>query len=168
MTKRRDTGEHLEECRCGILASISEDLGSPAKFSEEKGEYTFTWLSDTGIPNSFVVRFCPFCGGQLPSSRRTSPFVAIPPAETVSLNELLEVVVSLEDALKVLGKPDADEANSFGIHTPVPTGQLSRTTYPRVLTYRKLSKFADVRIIEDPASGVKVIYEGRPREKTSP
>jgi hypothetical protein len=167
VTKKGDTRSDLKECRCGMTASISEDDRSPVKFSEEKGAYTLEWLSNAEIPNSLVIRFCPFCGGQVPPSQRTSLFMAIPPAETVRLNELLKDVLSREDALTVLGKPDSDDSNSFAIHTPVKTGQLSHTTYPRVLTYSKLSEFAKVRIIEDPASGLKVFYEGKPREKAS-
>src|SRR5689334_644770 len=111
VSKKCDANSNGVECRCGIIASIAEDGSSPVKFSEEKGEYTFAWLSGAGIPNSFVLHFCPFCGGQLPSSRGASPFIAIPPAETVRLNDLLKDVASLEDALKVLGKPDSDASN---------------------------------------------------------
>ena len=167
MTKKGSTSPDLKECRCGITASISEDVRSPVKFSEEKGAYTLEWLSNAEIPNSLVVRFCPFCGGQVLPSQRTSLFIAIPPAETVRLNELLKDVLTLEDALNVLGKPDADDSTGFGIHTPAKAGQLSYTRYYRALTYCKLSEFANVRIIEDHASGLKVFYEGKPREKAS-
>jgi hypothetical protein len=165
VTKKGSTSPALKECRCGITASISEDVCSPVKFSEEKGAYTLEWRSNTGIPNSFVVRFCPFCGGQMLPPRQTSLFTAIPPAERVRLNELLKDVLTLEDALNVLGKPDSDDSTGFGIHTPAKAGQFAHTIYPRVLTYGKLSEFANVRIIEDQVSGLKVFYEGKPREK---
>ena len=59
-----------------------------------------------------TMRYCFWCGGRLPESKRGSFFTTPDPAEMAEVQSLLQGAKSHEDVLQILGPPD--EILEFG------------------------------------------------------
>jgi hypothetical protein len=131
-------------CKCGFLERSSKDQEMPIKFDPELNEYNFIFTAANGEEASMRIYHCPFCGGRAPESKRGELFAKVSKDEISRLSKLTENIHTLEDALRGLGEPDVDDPNGMVVTTPERGGNPETTEVFRVLTYKKLSKTADV------------------------
>jgi hypothetical protein len=74
-------------------------------FDEEMNEYHIAYGPErTG---RLIIRYCPWCGGKLPESRRASFFTEPDPAEVSEVKRLMSSMRDIPTMLRVLGEPDA-------------------------------------------------------------
>lgn len=89
-------------CECGYPARWASDPMSPVQFDERLNEYQLL-LQNRGYAR---MRFCFWCGGRLPESKRGTLFTSMDDAELTEARSLLSGAKLFEDVVRVLGPPD--------------------------------------------------------------
>ena len=88
-------------CQCGAPEWWIADPHIPVEFDERMNEYGIvrdgSWT---------VMRYCFWCGGKLPESKRGDFFTTPSEAELAEVRALLKGCKSHEDVARVLGPPD--------------------------------------------------------------
>lgn len=120
-------------CSCGFLQHALQDERFPLRFEAQFNEYFFDHKLADGETLSIRLTHCPVCGGVTSKSKRDQFFVELSDDEMQRIHERLGKYKSVEDITRALGAPDMDENGD------------ARSRSIRVLTYKKLSKTADVR-----------------------
>jgi hypothetical protein len=149
------------ECRCGNLARLAGDPTCPVEFDEHLNEFHLTHI----IPNGggyTVIRFCPFCGGSAPQSRRDSLIRGISDAERQRLYDLTKDLRTMQDVIAVFGEPDAGPPMGKIVTIPPEKEGMPETTerYP-IRTYSKLSDVADVHVTVYSANKIEITFQGK-------
>jgi hypothetical protein len=93
-------------CNCGYPAKWAADPNSPIIFDETLKEYRVL-LKDSR--SCHIMRYCIFCGGKLPKSKRQELFSVLDKGEVDCVNAELAGAKSIADVYHRLGKPDAIE-----------------------------------------------------------
>lgn len=95
-------------CGCGMPDRWVASPHFPVEFDERMNEYTLV------NPNGAraVMRYCFWCGGKLPESKRGDFFTTPSKSEMAEVHSLLKEAQSHEDVVKVLGPPD--EVHNLG------------------------------------------------------
>jgi len=120
-------------CSCGFPQHALQDERFPLRFDAQFNEYFFDHKLPDGETLSIRLTHCPVCGGITSKSKRGQFFADLSDDELKRIHEQVGKYKSAEDITRALGAPDTDENGDAQ----------SRTV--RVLTYKKLSKTADVR-----------------------
>jgi len=150
-----------EPCKCGYLQESASDSTSPIIFDDKTGEFQFSFIGK-GLdgPSILIIYHCPFCGGAAPESKRALLFEVISNEEEARLAEILRPIQTVDDALKVLGKPDFDD---FEIsRMPEQDGNPPKTHHCRMLRYTEMSDVAFVEITERLDGKVYWGLQGKP------
>src|SRR4051794_25901079 len=92
--------EH-KNCECGHPERWVVDPHFPVEFDERMNEYH---LVHKGA--RWQMRYCFWCGGRLPESKRGTFFTKPDDAEMAEVRALLKGAKSHEDVLRILGPPD--------------------------------------------------------------
>jgi len=151
-----------ELCSCGYLEGQATDPDSPIVFSPETNEYHFEYKAPNAEGKGMLVIYhCPFCGGAAPESTRDQLFAQITAEEENRLNECLEGIITIEDAINKLGPPDHDDPRGVGIKAPEEDGSAPNIQSFRCLTYNNLSDSADVYITDYLRDRVHITYQGK-------
>jgi hypothetical protein len=145
------------ECACGLPAKWARSAHFPVTLDDETGEYQMIH----GPPEHravFIMRFCFWCGGRLPS-RRASLFMEPDEQELESLRVLLRDARSIADVLQRLGPPDivhewADDPS--GLFPPTEVRRWKRS-----LQYSKCWKTLDLQVFEMPDGSVNYATSGK-------
>jgi len=107
----------LNKCKCGMPERWVADPKYPVEFDKLTNEYHLA--CEDGIA---VMRYCFWCGGRLPESKRGDLFSTPGKEEEQEIQRLLSTAKTVDAVLQVLGKPDEtfewDEA-TYGISPDV-------------------------------------------------
>lgn len=95
-------------CDCGILTQLAWEAAFPIRFDAELNEYL---LSDREGRTEQLMRFCFWCGGSLPESRRDRLFCEISEREIQEVQRLLTGLTNSSEVVKLLGAPDNQVEN---------------------------------------------------------
>ena len=68
-----------DPCECDWLARAAAEPDIPVRFNEQVAEYQLTYGPDG--QGRMRLRYCPFCGGAAPKSRRAELFTRLTQAE---------------------------------------------------------------------------------------
>ena len=144
-------------CKCRWPQDVSAEPENGVQFDSDTKEYQL--LTRSG--GTLTLYHCPFCGGAMPRSKRSEAFAHITEAELQRLAQLTAGLTSVDHAVQVLGKPQHDHPTGSAERWPAKGGRAPRVTSHRMLTFTRLSKTADVDIIDHGPLGVRVCFRGR-------
>jgi hypothetical protein len=156
-SKRTFASVTTKPCKCRWPQDVSAEPENGVEFDSRTNEYQL--LTRSG--GTLILYHCPFCGGAMPRSRRAELFAYITEAERQRLGALTSGLASVDDAIRVLGKPQHDDPTGSGERAPAKGRRASRVTSQRMLTFTRLSKTADVDIIDHGPLGVRVSFRGK-------
>ena len=89
-------------CECMWPGRAVESNLFPVAFDEKMGEYHLLT-----IPSGHaIMRYCPWCGGVFPESKRDSFFTSPSDHEVKEMNGLFQSIKDADDMRRVLGEPD--------------------------------------------------------------
>src|SRR5262245_31409611 len=135
-----------EPCTCKYLANAADDPRIPIIFDERTHEYQYTYQEPECCgPSTLVSYHCPFCGGAAAASKRHVLFHVSPPHEEARLAALLSPIRTMREALERLGSADHDDLQGETRREGETDDLPPSIRWYRALTYRSLSKVADVR-----------------------
>jgi len=141
MTKRTFASVTETLCSCNYLQDAADNSSNPIQFEPQSSEYQFVYGNCM-----LVIYHCPFCGGAAPESQRELLFAQIPEAEEERLAKLLFGIETMDDALRLLGKPDFEETSSGRL--PERENAPPQIEHHRELRYYHLSDCAEVWLTE--------------------
>lgn len=147
-----------KRCACGYLERQSEEPNIPIVFDKDVHEYH---IKHPGGGVS-VILHCPWCGGVAPESKRHTLFARLTMAETRRLQRLTARIKGVGDAIEMLGDPEHDRPGGMGVLTPGTEIQPPASAQYRTLTYTRLSKTADVILVDyGPEAGIRFLFQGK-------
>jgi hypothetical protein len=120
-------------CSCSFLKNALNDERFPIGFDAQVNEYFFEHKMPDGGTLSVRLLHCPMCGGVASRSTRDKMFADLSNDEIQRIHTKVGSYKSVADVERALGAPDLDQKG----------GPDSRVI--RILTYKKLSKTADVQ-----------------------
>lgn len=146
-------------CTCQFLENGASDPNTPIRFDPDLNEYSIMYSWGYEDYGSMCIYHCPFCGGRTPQSRRQQLFAEVPESEYERLRELTKGIVSVDDAIQILGSPSRDDARPLPPGYTAPTDRDGNSKWPvRALTWSELSEVADVQLCELADSSTQLIY----------
>jgi hypothetical protein len=150
-----------EPCECGWLERADADPAAPITFDSKLNEYNLSYIGPGG-PTKMLLRYCSFCGGAAPKSRRADMFMELTSSELARLDQMTRGLETLEFVVATLGQPDDDLRHGDGRdgreEHGAPTFERCRT-----LVYRRLSETAEMRVSERADGTVRFSYSGKRR-----
>jgi hypothetical protein len=108
-------------CDCGGPERWVRDPHFPVEFDEQMNEYHLVRDGARAL-----MRYCFWCGGRLPESRRGSCFTTPSAAEMAEVKGLLDGAKTHEDVLRILGPPDEFRDMGGGVIDKTSGAVLSR------------------------------------------
>ncbi len=146
-------------CGCGKLEEISSEANSPIIFDAVVNE--FGLQRDTPHGKAIhVIRYCLWCGGRAPVSKRDQMFAKVDYEETRRLTSMCAGINTFKDAMDRFGPPETDRADALVKIKPTADGANVYTSH-RVIIYEKLSKTANVRFTQRVGNVVSVSFVGK-------
>ena len=146
-------------CGCGKLDDISSEKNSPIIFDPVVNEYGLQRDTPWGKA-THVIRYCLWCGGRAPKSKRDQLFVKVDYVEIHRLTLMCAGINTFKDAMDRFGLPETDRSDGAGTLSPTADGAAEYTPH-RVLTYEKLSDTADVWVTQRAGDIVSVSFGGK-------
>ena len=154
-----DIGFRQRPCVCESLERTADDPESPLVFDAKTNEFHIIKESEHG-PYELIVRYCFFCGGKAPASKRGQLFAWVSREEQIRLAKLCADVHTMEDAIRSFGSPDHDYP--FGLISEITNGDGRVESTPhRSIVYGDLSETADVRFTHVVGDRVSVSFSGK-------
>ncbi len=144
-------------CKCDSLERAAEDTKCPVEFDDELNEYHIT-LEDDGY---MVIRYCPFCGGRAPDSKRSRLFHMLTDDERRRLCDLTKGTRTLQDVTAAFGEPEIRQPVGMVVTMPERDGSPETTKSYPVLIYTKLSDIANVHVTVYPTDKVAISFQGK-------
>lgn len=118
-------------CRCRILQQCADDPTVPIRFDPDLDEFSVD--CDEGRA-AHMMRYCFWCGGRLPRSRRGELFTKPSRSETRDVRNKLSNAATFSELIKTLGPPDQEfESGSENV--------VRQVTYTRLWTTLDLIVF---------------------------
>jgi hypothetical protein len=152
----RDGPGDMRACQCNSPERAADDPETAVVFDAKTNEFHI--VRETGRGSShLIVRYCFFCGGKAPASKRARLFAWVSDEEKVRLASLCSEVRTFEDAIRAFGAPDSDLAAGEMSGGSDDAGR-PRWTARRVITYNSLSETADVRFVQHVGDQVRVNF----------
>lgn len=133
-------------CDCGWLARAANDPSVPIGFDAAVNEYYLKAGAGDGEAK-YVMRFCPWCGGDAPVSHRDTLFQVITPEESMRLRSLWSTLRTRDDVVAAWGEPDEHVPQGYGETQPERDGKPERTVQHDLMRYNNLSPTAVVDVI---------------------
>jgi len=132
-------------CECGKPAKYAADPMIPVEFDEKMNEYH---LVRDGAKT--IMRYCFWCGGRLPDSKRDLFFTKPSESEKAEVSELLKAAKSHDDVLRILGPADELFDGNGGSATP---GDIHYSRWNQTYLYKSRWKTLEL--------WVPLVVEGR-------
>ncbi len=146
-------------CDCDVLDRAADEPDTPIAFDAQTNEYQLVHSEENrGL---MVFYYCPFCGGRTPDTRRGRLFARITFAEVQRLKKLTRDIKTIDDAIRVLGKPDADHPDGITTQTPDSETEPTQIKSYRMITYSGLSETAVVQITDYRRDRVEIQFTGK-------
>lgn len=137
-----------DPCECDWFGRAVAEPGVPIAFDSDMNEYHLVHDGPRG-PGRMVLRYCPFCGGSAPKSRRSEKFARLTRAEISRLQALTAGLKTIAQVHAALGEPDQDLPIGEGTMQPEKgEGSAPTAEWFRTLIYNGLSETAVVRVSE--------------------
>lgn len=154
-----------KKCDCGTVENASQEPQHPIRFDPELNEY-YIALDTTG-KGRMMIYYCPFCGGAVPESRRSSLFMHVPTMERWRIIRLLKGVKTISDVLARFGPPDEDAEVPSVIGHPIKDGESTggEILWQRTLLYRNISETADVKFSVGEKESVRPSWSAKSKGK---
>jgi len=134
MPKRKDI------CDCKVLENASKEPGHPIRWDERMNEYHIVY----GEGGRMMIYYCPFCGGSVPKSKRSSLFAHVDHAEQVRIYGLFEKLRTVADVVARFGSPDEEHEFGSASIEPERAGKPESGKVFRSMVYKSLSPVADI------------------------
>lgn len=161
MSDADDEAGGTTSCTCGSLERAAAEPAVPISFDEKTNEFSIIYTDGT-IRGSLRVRFCTWCGGAAPRSKRASLFAVVTDAEERRLRDVAGDLWSVDEAIARLGPPDEDHAEGFVTHDEAREGVGPGRTGYRVIRYQKLSPTATLELTDfGPGRRLRVTVQGK-------
>ena len=129
-----------EICDCGVLEHASKEPDSAIRWDAGMNEYH---IVDTR-GGQMMVYYCPFCGGRVPESRRSSKFAHVTQQEEARIFELFRGFRTVADVIAKYGPADEEREFASSVRSPSRDGKPERGEIFRGLVYKSLSPVADI------------------------
>jgi hypothetical protein len=139
--------DRSDPCDCRWLIEAAEDLRFPVFYDEQDNQFKLICQLENGGTGYTSFYFCPMCGGRAPDLRKQALFEQVTAQELTRLQALTQDIQSIEDALRILGKPELDAEPRTGREPG------------RVLTYHKVSETAVVHITASADGTVRIVFQ---------
>jgi hypothetical protein len=146
-------------CDCVVLDMAADEPDTPIVFDDRTNEYQLVHGKDNG--GHMVFYYCPFCGGRTPDTRRGRLFARITLAEMQRLKELTRDIRTIDDAIRILGEPDADIPDGETSWTDDSETEPTQIKSYRMITYSGLSETAVVEITDHRKERVEIQFTGK-------
>jgi hypothetical protein len=148
-----------EICDCGLLERASKEPEHPIRFDSKLNEYHIA-LKSGGI---MMIYYCPFCGGRVPESRRSSLFAHVTNAEMNRITHLTKGIKTVSDVIASFGAPDEDGERMSRVGHPEkvgkpPSGELF---FVRTLVYKSISETIDLHFSVGANESVHLSWYGK-------
>ncbi len=160
----------MKTCTCDWLKNAADDARFPIEYDRESNEFKLCCQLGGGEIGYTVLHYCPFCGGKAPDIRKEQTFAQISEQEFLRLQELTRQINSIEDAFRILGKPELGNPELGEAELGEPElGQAEQELLEvvRSLTYQNVSDTAVIHITEYEQGNVRIViqekYIGRQR-----
>jgi hypothetical protein len=101
------------------------------------------------------------CGGIAPESRRHELFATITEAEADRLEGLTGSLVSVDQAIAVLGEPDSDLPRGMRERTPARGTRPPKVVTHRLLLFKNASNVADIVLTDHGPDGIRFSFHGK-------
>jgi hypothetical protein len=148
-------------CTCRFLERAAEEPTVPIVFDARMNEYHIMNVGKDRRGRTNIYH-CPFCGGAAPLSKRHSLFATITSTEAERLYQLTSGVKTFEEVVAKFGELDDDLDPGMKLHTPGSDAEPPKVVSYRTLTYKRLSKTAEVVFIDyGPERGVRTSLRGK-------
>ena len=103
---REDVG-FRRPCLCRSLERAANDPDSPLVFDTKTNEYHIVKETERGS-TELVLRYCFFCGGKAPISKRGELFARVSQEEKARLVFICKDIRTFDDAIGAFGQPEHD------------------------------------------------------------
>ena len=148
-----------EICDCGVLERASKEPEHPIRFDPKLNEYHIALKGGVIM----IIYYCPFCGGRVPESRRSSLFAHATIAELYQITHLTKGIKTVSDVIARFGAPDEDCERMSGIGHPEkvgkpPSGELF---FVRTLVYKNISETIDLHFSVGANESVHPSWHGK-------
>jgi hypothetical protein len=148
-------------CKCRFLERSAAEPGIPIVFDASVNEFHIRHGGKDRGGHS-IIYYCPFCGGAAPPSKRASLFATITQAEVKRLQDVTTGFKSVREVMTRFGKPDHDFDPGMTKYELEAKDKPPKVISYRTLTYRGLSKIADVVFTDlGPERGVPASFMGK-------
>jgi hypothetical protein len=157
----------IKTCTCDWLKNAADDARFPIEYDKETNEFKLCCQLGEGEIGYTMVYYCPFCGGKAPDIQKEQTFTQLSEQEFLRLQELTRQINSIEDAFRILGKPeigkpDLGEPESAEPGTWEPemaAAEQELLQAARSLTYQNLSETATIHITEYQHGDVRIVIQ---------
>ena len=105
--------DNTSECECNWLERAVVNEWFPITYDERMGEFHLVLECGERGKGEAVLRFCPWCGGELPKSKRGSFFTVPTEADKATVREKMKNVKTVGQMYEVLGEPSDRTDNSW-------------------------------------------------------
>ncbi|WP_455212341.1 DUF6980 family protein [Kaarinaea lacus] len=139
-------------CTCDWLKNAAEDARFPIEYDRESNEFKLCCQLDDGEIGYTVLHYCPFCGGKAPDVRKAQSFAQLSEQEFLRLQELTQQIKSIEDAFRILGKPEIGEPE-------LTQAEQELLQAARSLTYQNVSESATIHITEYEQGNIRIVIQ---------
>lgn len=92
-------------CQCNWPKNAVENPWFPVAYDEEMGEYQLVLDCGARGRGTAILRYCPWCGGFLPKSKRGTFFTTPDDSDVARVRELMQSVKTVSQMFEVLGEP---------------------------------------------------------------
>ena len=149
--------KNTKTCTCDWLKNAADDARFPVEYDQESNEFKLCCQLENGEMGYTVLHYCPFCGGKAPDIRKEQTFTDISEQEFLRLQELTQQINSIEDAFRILGKPELGEPALGELQLARADQELLEVA--RSLTYQNLSESAVIHITEDEQGNIRIVIQ---------
>ena len=145
----------LKTCTCDWLKNAADDERFPIEYDEESNEFKLRCDLGEGQRGYTVMHFCPFCGGKAPDIKKERTFSRISEQEFIRLQEITRHIRSIEDAFRILGKPELGKPEPGNPEM----GEQELLEAAHSLTYQNISETATIHITEYEQGQVRIVIQ---------
>lgn len=122
------------------MENASKEPNSPIQWDGRMNEYHIVDANG----GQMMVYYCPFCGGRVPASRRSSMFAHVTQQEETRIFELFRGVRTVADVIAKFGPADEELEFASGMRSASRDGKPERGEVFRGLVYKNRSSVADI------------------------
>jgi hypothetical protein len=148
-------------CDCGWLARAADEPAVPVGFDRQTNEYYIQMRGSGQLEGKIIIRFCPYCGGDAPASKRDELFHPVAAEDQIQVRQFNEELHTKADVLAKWGNPDEEIRGGYG--SPDSNQEGARMVMFDVLRYNNVLRSAIVDVIVRHNDTVSISYMPKAR-----